>query len=322
MVLKLFVGNRPIVLLFLPVIISIMVGINLFFDYYSYADTINLGLWGNGFEWPLWLTGILGPLLVLVNSILLSTLFNSHSLLDRNTYVTSLIYVIYFSYYHSFYQLDGLIIAHLFLIASLFQLFRLHQNEDGRKAVFNAGFFTGLAMTFHPASVVFFPFVYFSVVVIRPFLLRELGLLLAGFVVPLIYAFLNNYFFGGWKESEITWRLLEYSTSYAKIQLDFLVTATLFVLTIILSFLALGGQAQSTGIRAKKLNRMLLWMSIASFILGSYDYIRFGQIERFSLLLIPVSVFLTFAFTSKRYQYITNGFFYLVLIYSLVKLFL
>lgn len=317
-VIKWFVGNRPIALLLLPVIIGILVALNQWFGYYPYSNSTNLGIWGDHFQFPYWLTLILGPLLVLFNGIRLSRLFNSNGLLDRNTYISSVIYVVYFSFYHSFYQADGLLLSHVLLILVLFQLFDLHQNEDGKKAVFNSGFLLGLAVTFHPAIAVFIPFVYFSIVVVRPFLFREMLLLLVGTAVPLVYAFFYLWYF----ESQITLQLIKTSTEYYKIQIDFLVTAFLFIVTILLSFLALNKQSQKTSIRTKRLLRMLFWLTIGCALLGLYDYIAFGQIERFSLLLIPLSIFMSFAFTNKSYGYITNGFFYLVLAYCIVKLFL
>jgi hypothetical protein len=154
--------------------------------------------------------------------------------------------------------------------------------------------------------------------VIRPFVIRELLLLVAGFLVPIIYGSIYLWFSGG----EIDLQLLTDATGYEKIQIDFLVTAALFVASVLMSFLALNKQRQKTGIRVKKLNRILLWISISSLLLGLYDYIYFRQVERFSLTIIPLSVFLTFAFTNKSYFPFAKGLFYIVLIYSILKLFL
>lgn len=317
-VIKLFVGNRPIVLLLLPLVVGALVALNQFSNYYTYSEFTNLGMWGSSFRFPSWLTISFGPLIVLTNSVLLSRLFNSNSLLDRNTYITSLLYVIYFGFYHSFYQADGLLVAHILLIGSLYQLFKLHQNTDGRKNVFNTGFMVGLAATFHPASLFFLPFVYFSILVIRQFIFRELLLLLSGFLVPIIYGSI----YWSYSGKEIDLQLLTNATNYEKIQIDFLVTASLFAISVIISFFALRHQSQKTGIRIKKLNRILLWITISCLILGLYDFIYFRQIERFSLTIIPLSIFLTFAFTSKSYFLIAKALFFIVLMYSVLKLFL
>jgi len=316
--LQWFTGNRPLVLFLLPFIIGLLVILNLWSGYYEYAPTTNLGIWGNDFSFPQWLTLTLGPVMVLVNALLLNSLFNRNDFIDRNTYITSLIYIAYFSFYHAFYQMDGLSISHFLLILTLFEIFKLAQNEKGNKAVFNAGFLVGLAATFHPAILLFVPFLYFMVIVLRPVILREFCLMLIGFCVPLIYAFVYSMFY----KNEINMRLIKTSTEYTKIQIDFLVTAGLFLLTILVSFLSLNKQSQKTSIRAKKLMRALFIFSSFCILLGSLGYIFYGQIERFSLLFIPVSFFLTFGLQSKTYQWLSSSLVYLMLIYSVGKLFL
>ncbi|MGJ8661187.1 MAG: DUF6427 family protein [Bacteroidota bacterium] len=316
--LKWFIGNRPIVLLLLPGIIGVFVISNLWSNYYEYSEFTNLGLWGDKFIFPRWLTLLMGPSFVLVNSIFLTNLFNKNSFIDRNTYITSLVYVTYFSFYHGFYQLDGLAISHTLLILTLFEVFKLQANEDGKKAVFNAGFFAGLAMTFHPALLLILPFLIVMVWVIRPFVLREFVLLLIGFLVPLIYAYAFYWF----NNNEINMRLIAVSTDFTKLRTDFLVTAILFIFTVLLSLLAVNKQSQKTSIRAKRLMRVLLVFSICCILLGSLDYILFGQIERFSLLFIPVSFFLTFGLQIKSYRWLNSALLYLILAYSIGKLFL
>lgn len=316
--IQLFTGNRPLVLLLLPFIIGLLVILNLWSGYYEYAPTTNLGLWGDDFQLPQSLTLTLGPIFVLGNALLLNVLFNRNDFIDRNTYITSLIYVAYFSFYHAFYQMDRLSISHFLLILALFEVFKLAQNEKGNKTVFNAGFLVGLATTFHPALVLFFPFLYFMVIALRPILFREFSLLAVGFGVPLLYAVVFSLF----QENEISIRLISTSTDYSKIQLDFLVTATLIIFTILVSFLALNKQSQKTSIRAKKLMRALFIFSAFCMLLGGLDYIFFGQIERFSLLFIPISFFLTFGLSIKAYQWLSSSLVYLILIYTVGKLFL
>jgi hypothetical protein len=316
--LKWFIGNRPIVLLLLPVVIGIYVVLNLWSNYYEYSEFTNLGIWGDRFAFPSLLTLILGPSFVLINAVFLTNLFNKNSFIDRNTYITSLIYVAYYSFYHSFYQLDGLAISHTLLILTLFEIFKLQVNVDGKKAVFNAGFFAGLAMTFHPALLLILPFLIIMVLIIRPFIFREFILLLVGFFVPLIYAYAYYWF----NNNEINMRLITVSTDFTKLRIDFLVTAFLFIFTVLLSFLAVNKQSRKTSIRAKRLMRVLLVFSICCIALGSLGYIFFGQIERFSLLFIPLSFFLTFGLQIKSYQWLNSALLYLILAYGIGKLFL
>lgn len=316
--LKWFIGNRPIVLLLLPAIIGVYVFLNLWSNYYEYSSFTNLGVWGDKFVFPSWLTLILGPLFVLGNAIFLTNLFNKNSFIDRNTYITSLVYVAYFSFHHSFYQLDGLTISHSLLIFTLFEIFKLQPNDDGKKAIFNAAFFAGLATTFHPALLLFLPFLLFIVLILRPFVIREIILLIIGFLVPLIYAYVYYWF----NDHQINMRLITVSTDIKKLRIDFLVTAILFLFTVLLSLLSLNKQIQKTSIRSKKLMRVLFAFTICSIVLGTMDFVLFGQIERYSLLFIPLSFFLTFGLQIKSYQWLNSALLYLILAYGIGKLFL
>lgn len=156
------------------------------------------------------------------------------------------------------------------------------------------------------------------VLIIRPFIFREFILLLVGFFVPLIYAYAYYWF----NNNEINMRLITVSTDFTKLRIDFLVTAFLFIFTVLLSFLAVNKQSRKTSIRAKRLMRVLLVFSICCIALGSLGYIFFGQIERFSLLFIPLSFFLTFGLQIKSYQWLNSALLYLILAYGIGKLFL
>ena len=68
--------------------------------------------------------------------------------------------------------------------------------------------------------------------------------------------------------------------------------------------------------------RALFIFSAFCMLLGGLDYIFFGQIERFSLLFIPISFFLTFGLSIKAYQWLSSSLVYLILIYTVGKLFL
>lgn len=312
-----FTGNRAIVLLLLPVIVGLYVALNIWSGYQEYYLTTNLGFWGDDFTLPQWLTLTLGPVFALANALLINALFNRNDFIDRNTYITPLIYIVYFGCYHAFYQLDGLAISHTMLILALFEVFKLVQNEKGNKAVFNAGFLVGLASTFHPALLLFFPFLYFMVVAIRPFLFREFMLLIIGFAVPLLYELI----FSWYMENPISMSIISWSEDQLKIRLDFFVIAGLFILTFLISLLSLNQQSQKTSIRTKKLLRALFIFTVFCLLVGTLDYMLYGQFARFSLLFIPVSFFLTFAWQSKQYQMFSSSLVYLVMIYTVAKVF-
>jgi hypothetical protein len=317
--IRLFLGNRSAVLFLLPFVILIYVIVNYFTNYYQYTSYSNFGFWGKvDLSSSFVLIQIISSTFILLNAVGINAIFNWNEFLGRNSFIPALIYVILMSYYHSFYKIDGLLISHSALIITLYLLFKLRQNEDGRKLVFNAGFFTGLAATFHPPIIGFLPFLYFMIWTIRPFLIREIILAFCGFITPLLYAG----FYLMYSKTSIDLQLLKVPSNYDRRKFDFLVSTGIFTLSFLLSIISIQTSAQKSSIRLKKMVQILWWIIVTGIVLGILDYVLFKQIERFSLLMIPLSFLLTFSFTHKTWFHIANGLFYITLIYSIVKFFL
>lgn len=314
---KLFLSNRSIVQFMLPIVVVVYVLFNNHSNYFIHSDLLSFGFWGN-FEINPIVSQLLASLVVIINAIGLNAVFNWNQFLERNSFMPSLLYVVLMSFYHSFYDIDGLLIAHTFLILSLYQVYFLRQNEDGRRASFNASFFGGLAATFHPPLIGYLPFYFIMIWTIRPFILREILLSISGFLVPLLYASFYLYYSG----NSLDMSIFKQSTNFQRQQFDFLVTLVIFLLSLILSFLSIQAHIRKSSIRLKKLTRVLWFMVIAGLLIGLIDFIAHNQIQRFSLIMIPLSFFLTFSYFHKTLSSLAIGLFYITLSYSVIKFFL
>ncbi len=314
---RLFIGNRALVLLLLPFIIGTYFYINSYTGYYLQEEVANLGAWGDAVgASPIFLS-ISASILILFNALAINWIYNSNEFLERNSYMSSLLYILLMSFYHSFYSMDGLLLAHTFLILTMFQFFKLNQHSDGRRHIFNGMFFAGISATFHPPLTALFPLLCFMFWVIRPFVFREFILALFGFATPLVYATIYLWISG----HRIELQLLDQVTDYTNKQTDFLVTAVLFSLLFTLSLFSIRARVQKSSLRLKKLTVILWWFIAIALILGCVDFFLFRQIERFSFMMIPLSVFLTFSFVNKTFGRIAGILFYLTLTYSLAKFF-
>ncbi len=301
----------------LPFVVVVYILFNNNSHYFIHSEVLSFGFWGNFSIEPL-ISQVLASLVVILNAIGLNAVFNWNQFLERNSFMPSLLYVVLMSFYHSFYDVDGLLIAHTFLILSLYQIYFLRQNEDGRRAVFNASFFAGIAATFHPPLIGYLPFYFIMIWTIRPFILREILLCISGFIVPLLYASFYLFYSG----NSLDMSIFKQSTNFQRQQFDFLVTLVIFVLSLILSFLSIQAHIRKSSIRLKKLTRVLWFMVIAGLLIGLIDFITHNQIQRFSLIMIPLSFFLTFSYFHKTLSSVAIGLFYITLCYSVIKFFL
>lgn len=314
---KLFLSNRAIVIFLLPFIIGAYLALGFYNQQFIASETINLGFFGVFTLDPIFTT-VLSFVLVFSNAFIINHLFNKNEFYDRNTYLPSLLYVVFMSYYHSFYKMDGVLIAHTLLILCLRQLFMLKQNEDGRKIIFNAAFLGGLAAIVHPPFVVLLPFLFIMVWAIRPFVLRESLLLITGFGVPLIY----GGFYLKWVDSSINLQLLKQATFYENQLINYYVTTGIMAIMLLLGFIGIQSKMSKSSIRLKKIVRILWILLLLSILFGVGDFLIFHQIERFSFIVISLCFFLPYTFIHKTWAPIASGIFYLAFIYSFIKFFI
>ena len=137
----------------------------------------------------------------------------------------------------------------MMLMFMLFQLFQLQQNQKGNKATFNAGLFLGLAVSLSPLLIILLPFIYFMVLVIRPFILRELLLLICGFLLPFIYLTLFIFVFE--VPSDFTFSPPE--TTLDQFPLEGLITLVFVCLLFLISLFAVNSSHLKSSIRSKNL---------------------------------------------------------------------
>jgi hypothetical protein len=316
--IRLFLDNRTAVLLLLPFIIGLyVVGDILGVEHHIsnrtdglfFTSTSTHNFWsyfGQSF-------------LILMNAVLLNAVFNNYEFLDKNTYVISLIYVVLTPMFVPLNQFSPVLIAHFFFIASLGILFQLKQNTDGKITIFNAGILLSIAIIFLPYLIILIPVMLMMIVIIRSFNLREFFICLMGIGIPFIYyfsyLFLTDQFVFNWKLP--TWETHNYRTA-----LHLYPIVAIYTILLIISLLSLSARMIKSSLRLKKQIQMLGLVFTILFILGAIDFYFSGSLSYFSLAIIPLTYFLTYAFLSKRSGIPANIFFYIALLYSFVKFFL
>jgi hypothetical protein len=314
--IRLFLENRIGVLLLLPVIITVYLLLNYQTGYYLSSNEVSLGLW-NSQKMNVTSFGIVSSFIVLINAVGLNILFNINEFFDKNAYIVSLLYVVTMSFYHSFYSLNGSLLAHSFLILMLYQFFKLKQNVDGRAQVFNGSLFAGIAATFFPPLLISLPLIITMILIIRPFYLRETFLCIFGFATPIIFAIVYVWT----SNTEINWMILDDKTN-SQLQTDFIVSMVVFAVLLTLSIFSLSARLQKSSIRLKKQIQIIWVLIVLSIFLGVVDFLFFRQIERFSLLMIPLSILLSYSFYHKNYGIVSTVVFYLTMLYSVLKFFI
>lgn len=318
MILRPFLSNRPLVLLLLiPIIVGFQL-LNAQFNFHPLIEVVDLGLWGKTVHLSYWWTSIAASVIVMSNAFQLNFLFNQHEFLDKNNYGPSLFYVVLMSFSHSFYQVDAVLICHIFLLQSLRLLFRLKTNESNLVSSFNSAFFIGLSASFlTPSAALIIPF-WFSAWALHPFSFRQWILMIVGFLIPIANG-LTYWWFSG---HTISARILKHASLIKYEEVFLYGTTSTIVILFLLSIIGIQIRVRVSNIRFKKLNRALIWVLVGTLLLGVAEIIIYQQSEWISLLFVPLSFFFTFAFIHKIWQRVASIFFYLTLIIAVAKFFL
>ena len=101
--IKFFFGNRPFVLIFLPILILMFGLLNELAQHQVAEDFVYFGLWGNISGQNYWWYKAVSFLFVFINATLINNTFNRYDFMEKNNYLTSLLYVVIMSFFHSFY---------------------------------------------------------------------------------------------------------------------------------------------------------------------------------------------------------------------------
>ena len=314
---KLFFGNRSFALIFLPVIIGLFGVLNYLFHYHNPEHQTFLGFWGEINEQLHWLYQIAAFALIFFNGILINNLFNRHDFMEKNNYLASLLYVVIMSFFHSFYFISGASLAQTLLILTFVQVFKINQNEDGRRAVFNASIFFGLAASLYPVLLFGSPFLFWMIWAVRPFVIREVILAITGLILPLTYVGIYRFFFG------IKFVREQLSSSAREGHyFDFVVLLFLISLLIIASLSDALSKIRASTIRLKKLFRMLLLFLGLSLGITLVEVFVFGKLEGIGVLVFPLMFILPYAFGFKKPRVFAIIIYYFIFFFAVSKFFI
>ena len=314
--IKLFLGNKTYVLLLIPFFLVCYQMLNYYFEFVELIPNQHFGLWLENIELNAIIAVVLASLVVLLNSFGLNLLVNRNNFYERNTYLVALIYVVFMSLFECSYFLNSTLLLHSTIIFMIHQLFELNKREDGRKNIFNAFLFFAIGVTLCPIYIFLLPMLIVSVTVIRQLSFKEFLMAFSGFSIPFMYYFSITYLNGS------VWRPSLWSSHFEIPQKDFWFVTISLIVFLVLSLFSVVFKMRQAKIQTNKQIRSLIILILFFFLLSLYELISFQQIDHFSLLIIPMSVLLIFAFLSDTYGMAANVLFYVVIVYSVIKFFL
>lgn len=313
---RIFLGNKTIVLLLLPLYLLTYQILNYFFGYHSIYESPDFGLWTPYFLVNSSLSLLLASLLVLSNAIAINYLVNRNHFHERNTYLVALIYVILMSLFTASYTLNGILITHSFLILMIHQLFVSNQKEDVRATIFNTFLCLGMASTFTPLLIFTVPVFWVPFLISKRISLRQILIGFIGYSIPFLYYFTVVYML------KSVHKLNFMARNYGAKSNDFWFVILVLKTFLILAFLAMLQKGRNAKIQTNKRLRTLTLLVFVFLFCALFQILSFQQLDILTFVLIPLSMLLIFCFLSYRYGLVITILFYALFAYSVMKFFI
>lgn len=315
--IRFFVEYRIIWFFLGPLLLLIFHLLNFLTGSLEVPNQLDLGLFGElSLNSPL-LSRFLAGLLVLLNALNLTRIFNENEFYDKSIYSTGFLYCVFMSLFHSFYHFSSVLIVHSLLIIVLREVLLLKQQEGDQKHVFNGALILGLCICIHPPAVVYvIPFL-IAVWNLKVIQLRDLLLILVGLIIPFIYV--GSYYF--LNHEVIIIDLFNAPSKWKMIVFDLLFVLIVLSFLFLISFVSLRSNTIKSTLRLRKMMVPVWVFFILGSFFGIYDLFFFGQVDRISFVLISLPIFVNYALVNRNYRLFAGILFYIALSYSLVKFF-
>lgn len=311
--LRLFLDNRIGVLILLPFFLLLyllgdVIGTT---PHFGNLDSSTFILAPN---WSYWPTASFQFGILLINALLLNWVFNSQEFLEKNTFIISLNYLIFNSFFIDFGQFSWTPIVQTCSILLLAIFFSIRPQNDARKSAFNAGFIFGLALLFCSYLVLFIPVLLIMLIVLRTLQFRELLLLILGILTPISLIYSVEYIF------QVN-RIFPFNVHFQLTQLHWFEITILSLLHILLIFGLMGLRARllKASLRLKKQVQVLNVFTFFTWLLGLGAFLFLGQTSLLSLLILPLTFYFAYALLSSGLGISSHLFFYLFLLSTLLK---
>lgn len=316
--IKLFNANTPLVLILLPVVIM---------AFWFHSLTLDsLYVFENGtfmFNWfwienPL-INRILAMVIIILTGVQLNAVINNNEFFDKNTYLPSLLYVVFMSSSNELHQLHPIILSNLFWVFGYRRLLNVYNQVQCKSEIFDASLFFLIGGLFSfPYSFVLFLFPWVTLAIVRPFDLKEnlmpiFAILLGAIYLGFYYTFFDNFSADNLNSSYQNFEIKENWVNYA-----------LYFILVVLLYSAgfkLIGKSNKSSIRFRKITSNLIGFLLLSMLAMLGDKVLANNDAFIFYSTVPMTVLFSFLLYHTQRKWIIHSVFYLAVSLILVNIY-
>lgn len=257
---------------------------------------------------------IMALILVVCESILLNFILNKFDIMAKKTAMPAIFYCLLMSCCKPLTHFYPLLFSNFFILLALLKIGLSYRVDEAFATVFDASFFIAIASLFYFPSIIIYPLIWVTLIVIRPFIWREWIISLIGLVLP--YLFVVVYYFWTDKVNFLLYDKIFFPSSDSLLSLgnqrhSFLAVAGLILVLLVLSITTLLRGWPVNTILSRNFLVVLFWLLGLSVL--SYTMAPVFNITYLAIAAIPISVFIANYFLMNKRNWIAEIIFMLFL---------
>lgn len=321
--LKIFKSNQPFVNV-IVVLITIALSLPIFFTEPTVVD-VNLFRFSeffNSVNSTTWLRYILWCIFTIGIGYYLNYIVNQYKLVNNNTHVSFIIYVVLQTLFPSALIFSPIQIITVFILVILHQSNELYNTRKETLKTFNLGFFMGLAAMLYLPIGFLMLLVWFIMRYYKPPYWKEYIVSLMGVFVPFVYLLAYYFIFNEFSIDKIYF--IETTETSAPINESWSLNQLLFFIVMGLVFLyALWHfviATQKSVVRVRKYRSVMLLL-ILGIVLQHFIFLKNTTItpDFFALLSIPLSVIIGNLLIEIKKKWIAETIFIIFFVLMLIN---
>lgn len=315
MVLKFFKGNSLAIVLLMP-LLAIVLWSDIFGTKVDHFVPIPFSMpaYALVMKWMpnLILSGLFALLLIILQAYYLLYINRVYNFISQRTYLTSILFILISSAFLNLHYLHPAIIANVFVLLTIVEIFSSYRKPKIFKAAFNSGFLIAIAGLFYINANFLLIFVFISLMVLHSFNWRAWTIVLIGFITPYLFTLFIYYFFDQLKNLQVILNAIVHFHSPKLIwPLSYYLFSGLLFMIGLLSIYKLSTIYSNNKISTR--NYFSLFIILLLIITILFLIIPFASIELIVLSAIPLSYLIANYYLSKANKWIHEITFLLLL---------
>ncbi len=246
--------------------------------------------------------------LLFTQALYFNTILDKHKITERGNYLGAYLFILLSCMFQNFLFLSPALVANLFLLIEIDLLFSIYKKENVSSQIFDLGFVISVSSLFYFPSLAFLLFLFFGVLILRPFKIGEWMVLLIGAIVPYFLSAVYFFWFDRLPEffNNITFRKVMNEEFGFVTNTQVIIISLVVLIAVIWSLMKIQQNYFKALVQIRNYFAVLLLFSLLGF--ASVFLQSNIRVENFIWLVIPVATAISYSLPMLKKWWIAEIF--------------